>query len=77
MIIFLYIGSRPAMGKTTSAEKILTNILDVTINPNQNISVLKMNLEMGTQSLLLRDYKKAYNETEGVLLLVWLSNKVT
>ena len=57
----VFIGSRPAMGKTTSAEKILTNLLEPLINPNQNISILKMNLEMGMQSLLLRDYKKALN----------------
>ena len=55
----IFKGSRPAMGKTTSAEKILTNLLDPEINPNQKISILKMNLEMGMQSLLLRDYKKA------------------
>jgi hypothetical protein len=55
----IFKGSRPAMGKTTSAEKILTNLLNPEINPNQNISILKMNLEMGMQSLLLRDYKKA------------------
>jgi len=54
----VFIGSRPSMGKTTSAEKILTNLLNPEINPNQNISILKMNLEMGMQSLLLRDYKK-------------------
>jgi len=54
-----FIGSRPSMGKTTSAEKILTNLLDPHINPDQSISILKMNLEMGTQALLLRDYKKA------------------
>lgn len=54
-----FIGSRPSMGKTTSAEKILTNLLDIKINPDQATSILKMNLEMGTQSLLLRDYKKA------------------
>jgi len=54
----VFIGSRPGMGKTTSAEKILTNLLDPSINHNQNISILKMNLEMGLQSLLLRDYKK-------------------
>lgn len=55
----IFKGSRPAMGKTTSAEKILTNLLNPKINPNQNISILKMNLEMGMQSLLLRDYKRA------------------
>lgn len=57
----VFIGSRPSMGKTTSAEKILTNLLNPEINPDQNISILKMNLEMGMQSLLLRDYKKALN----------------
>lgn len=54
----VFCGSRPGMGKTTSSEEIITNLLDPKINPTQDISVLKWNLEMPTKSLLLRDYKK-------------------
>ena len=55
----VFIGSRPSMGKTTSSETIIKNLLE----SKSNISILRMNLEMPTRSLLLRDYKKALNST--------------
>ena len=47
------------MGKTYHCESTMDNLLDEKINPNQNISILRMNLEMQTKSLLLRDLKKS------------------
>lgn len=55
----VFIGSRPSMGKTYHCESTMDNLLDEKINPNQNISILRMNLEMQTKSLLLRDLKKS------------------
>ena len=54
----VFIGSRPSMGKTFHCESTINNLLDEKINPNQNISILRLNLEMQTKSLLLRDLKK-------------------
>ena len=58
----VFIGSRPSMGKTYHCESTMDNLLDEKINPNQNISILRMNLEMQTKSLLLRDLKKSLNK---------------
>lgn len=55
----VFIGSRPSMGKTYHCESTMDNLLNDKINPNQNISILRMNLEMQTKSLLLRDLKKS------------------
>lgn len=55
----VFIGSRPSMGKTYHCESTMDNLLNEEINPNQNISILRMNLEMQTKSLLLRDLKKS------------------
>lgn len=55
----VFIGSRPSMGKTYHCESTMDNLLNEKINPNQNISILRMNLEMQTKSLLLRDLKKS------------------
>ncbi len=55
----VFIGSRPSMGKTHHCETTINNLLDKSINPNQNISILRLNLEMQTRSLLLRDLKKS------------------
>jgi replicative DNA helicase len=54
----VFVGSRPSMGKTHHCETTIDNLLDEKINPNQNISILRLNLEMQTKSLLLRDLKK-------------------
>ena len=58
----VFIGSRPSMGKTHSCETIINNLLSTAVNPNQNISILRLNLEMQTRSLLLRDLKKSLNK---------------
>lgn len=55
----VFIGSRPSMGKTFHCESTMDNLLNEKINPNQNISILRMNLEMQTKSLLLRDLKRS------------------
>ena len=53
----IFIGSRPSMGKTHHCQSIINNLLDPIINPNQRIKILRMNLEMPTQALLLRELK--------------------
>lgn len=58
----VFIGSRPSMGKTYHCEMTINSLLDKTTNPNQNISILRLNLEMQTRSLLLRDLKKSLNK---------------
>lgn len=58
----VFIGSRPSMGKTYHCESTINNLLDEKINSNQNISILRLNLEMQTRSLLLRDLKKSLNK---------------
>jgi replicative DNA helicase len=55
----VFIGSRPSMGKTFHCETTINSLLDEKINPNPNISILRLNLEMQTRSLLLRDLKKS------------------
>lgn len=55
----VFIGSRPSMGKTHHCETTINNLLDKKVNPNQDISILRLNLEMQTRSLLLRDLKKS------------------
>lgn len=55
----VFIGSRPSMGKTFHCETMINNLLDGEVNKNQNISLLRLNLEMQTKSLLLRDLKKS------------------
>jgi hypothetical protein len=53
----IFIGSRPSMGKTHHCQSIINNLLNPAINPNQRIKILRMNLEMPTQALLLRELK--------------------
>lgn len=55
----VFIGSRPSMGKTFHCETMINNLLDEKVNKNQNIALLRLNLEMQTKSLLLRDLKKS------------------
>jgi len=50
-------GGRPSMGKTHDCEVTIDNLLDRTINPGE-IAILRLNLEMQTKSLLLRDLKR-------------------
>jgi hypothetical protein len=58
----VFIGSRPSMGKTFHCETTINSLLDKSVNHNQNISILRLNLEMQTRSLLLRDLKKSLNK---------------
>lgn len=58
----VFIGSRPSMGKTHHCETTINSLLDTAINANQHISILRLNLEMQTRSLLLRDLKKSLNK---------------
>ena len=55
----VFVGSRPSMGKTFHCESTINSLLNKAVNPNQNISILRLNLEMQTRSLLLRDLKKS------------------
>lgn len=55
----IFIGSRPGMGKTHHCASTINNLLDPSINPNQGIELLRMNLEMTTQALMLRELKLA------------------
>lgn len=58
---WVFIGSRPSMGKTHMAQLIKKNLLDKSINPNIDISILMLNWEMQIKSLILRDMKQALN----------------
>lgn len=59
----IFIGSRPSMGKTHHCQTTIRSLLDLEINPNPNIKLLRMNLEMPTQSLLLRELKNKLGRT--------------
>lgn len=52
----VFIGSRPAMGKTHNCARIIANLIDEQLNP-MDVSVLRLNWEMQTKSLLLRALK--------------------
>ena len=52
----VFIGSRPGMGKTHNCARVIKNLLDNDINP-ENVSILRLNWEMQTKSLLLRNIK--------------------
>lgn len=54
----VFIGSRPSMGKTFSSAKIQNHLLD----SFEEVRILRMNLEMPTQSLLLRQLKETLNK---------------
>lgn len=58
----VFIGSRPSMGKTFHCETTINNLLNPSINPDQEIAILRLNLEMQTRNLLLRDLKKSLNK---------------
>lgn len=55
----VFIGSRPAQGKTYNCESLIRNLLDPVVNPDKSIKILRLNLEMQTRSLLLRDLRKS------------------
>lgn len=54
----VFIGSRPSMGKTYMSSQIQKHIL----NTFEDVDILRINLEMPTQSLLLRELKQALNK---------------
>lgn len=53
----IFIGSRPSMGKTHHCQATISNLLNEEINPGCKVRLLRMNLEMSTQALLLRELK--------------------
>lgn len=57
------VGSRPSMGKTHLASVIKKNLLKEEINPNIDLSVLLLNWEMQTKSLVLRHMKQELNRS--------------
>ncbi len=52
----IFIGSRPAMGKTHNCARVIANLIDPVLNP-MDVSILRLNWEMQTKSLLLRALK--------------------
>lgn len=54
----VFIGSRPSQGKSYNLAKIQNHLLDT----YENVRILRMNLEMPTQSLLLRQLKETLNK---------------
>lgn len=64
----IFIGSRPSMGKTHHCQTMINNLLDPKINPNQRIKILRMNLEMPTQALLLRELKAGLGKSMNEIL---------
>lgn len=53
----VFIGSRPAMGKTHNCARVIKNLINEEVNP-ANVSILRLNWEMQTKSLLLRSLKQ-------------------
>jgi len=53
----IFIGSRPGQGKTHNCETVIRNLLNREINPDHQVRLLRMNLEMTTKSLILRELK--------------------
>lgn len=58
----IFILSRPSMGKSFNLETIIDNLLNPEINANQDIRALRINMEMGSQQMLMRDLRKALNK---------------
>ena len=64
---FVFIGARPAQGKTHLGSRIVKNILDPDINKGE-YSVLRFNWEMATKSLLLRSFKEKLKKSMRTIL---------
>jgi hypothetical protein len=64
----IFIGSRPSMGKTHHCAATINNLLDPEKNPCQDIKLLRLNLEMTTQALLLRELKKELKKPMKLIL---------
>lgn len=52
----VFIGSRPSMGKTYNCSEVIQTLLNEKLN--DPVKVFRMNLEMKTESLILRDIAK-------------------
>lgn len=59
----VFIGSRPSMGKTHHCQATINNLLDENINQGCKVRLLRMNLEMSTQALLLRELKNGLDKS--------------
>jgi hypothetical protein len=57
----VFVGARPSQGKTFMCDETITNLLDEKINKSK-LSILRLNLEMTTKNLLLRDLKRNLNK---------------
>lgn len=65
----VFLGSRPSMGKTYNSAQIQNHLLD----NFPDVRILRINLEMQTQALLLRELKKGLNKPMKEII----SNKFT
>lgn len=55
-----FIGSRPSMGKTHNCQATINNLMNPEVNPcADRTEILRVNLEMTTQALMLRELKIA------------------
>lgn len=63
----LFLGSRPGNGKTFHCSRTINNLLDREINPLP-IKVLRVNLEMSTEALLLREICKTLGKKPSEVL---------
>lgn len=59
----IFIGARPGHGKTHNCETIIDNLRDKELNPGLSVKILRMNLEMPTQALILRATKRALKKS--------------
>lgn len=65
----VFIGSRPSMGKTHHCQATVNNLLDPKVNPSAaSIELLRVNLEMTTQALMLRELKIALKKTMSAII---------
>lgn len=63
----IFLGSRPGGGKTYHCSRTINNLLNKSINP-MPIKVLRLNLEMPTEALLLRELSKALGKKPSEIL---------
>jgi len=64
----IFIGSRPGHGKTHNCQVVIDGLLNKEVNPTLNVEILRMNLEMPTKSLILRELKKHLKMTTKEIL---------
>jgi len=63
----VFLGSRPGGGKTYHASSTINNLLDKDINPCP-VRILRLNLEMPTSALLLREVSKVLGKKPSEIL---------